>query len=136
MRGGQGSWREAEVLLLRQGLLVAGCTPECDVVVSEEGVDEGVSCEHAWLRVEGLLCYLRDGGSTHGAQSATRTRLCPRPGPQAPVRAPGLSTRLRRPCAGTTIDGVPLVQGREELLCPNARLRFGNASHYYVYNCV
>ena len=26
--------------------------------------------------------------------------------------------------------------GREELLCPNARLRFGNASHYYVYNCV
>ena len=77
MRGGQGAWREAEALLLRQGLLVAGCTPECDVVVSEEGVDEGVSCEHAWLRVEGLLCYLRDGGSTHGAKSATRTRLCP-----------------------------------------------------------
>ena len=55
------------------------------------------------------------------------------------MRAPGLSvTRppTPPPCAGTTIDGVPLVPGREELLCPNARLRFGNSSHYYVYNCV
>ena len=27
---------------------------------------QGVAREHAWLRVEGLLCYLKHGGSTHG----------------------------------------------------------------------
>ena len=77
MRGGQGAWREAEMLLLREGMLVAGCTPECDLVVSDEASDEGVAREHAWLRVEGLLCYLRDGSSTFGAKSAARTHLRP-----------------------------------------------------------
>ena len=45
--------------------------------MSEEGgLGEGlVSREHAWLRVDGLLCYLRDGGSTHGVRVRVRVRV-------------------------------------------------------------